>query len=169
MRITPGQGLALARIAFGLYFLSQALDKLNGNWLSDGGPLARFTQQLLPRSEAFYRPFLESTVVPESLTFARLVTTGELVVAILLILGLFTRLGAVIGLWLNLNYMFMKGLANNAGSIDRLFVAAELAFALAAAGLVWGLDGYLARSLPRARVVRWLAGPQRREPVALTS
>ena len=77
---------------------------------------------------------------------------------ILLLLGLLTRLGSIVGLCLNLNYMLMKGLAANGGSIDRLFSLAELAFLLGAAGLVWGLDGTLRRQLAGNPVTRWLAG-----------
>jgi hypothetical protein len=54
--------------------------------------------------------------------------------------------------------MLMKGLASNGGSIDRLFVLSDLVFLLAAAGLVWGLDGAWRRQLGANPVTRWLAG-----------
>ena len=85
-------------------------------------------------------------------------TVGEWAAGILLALGLLTRLGSIVGLWLNLNYVPMKGLAANGGSVDRLFMLAELAFLLGAAGLVWGLDGSLRRQLAGNPVTRWLAG-----------
>jgi hypothetical protein len=50
------------------------------------------------------------------------------------------------------------GLANNGGSIDRMFVVCEIALLLGTAGLVWGLDGYLARAAPGNALARWLAG-----------
>ncbi|MBI4506211.1 MAG: DoxX family membrane protein, partial [Chloroflexi bacterium] len=124
-----------------------------------GNPAAQPpTRGAIVNSEAFYRPFLEGVVQPNVGLVAQLVTIGELTVGVLLLLGLLTSLGAVIGIWLNLNYMLMKGLASNGGSVDRLFVVAELAFLVGAAGLVWGMDGLLRRPFGAIPVVRWLAG-----------
>ena len=159
--ISPAQGLALTRIGFGLYFIAQALDKTTRNWLADGGPLTQFIQPLLPRSEPYYRPFLEGTVLPNALLFSQLVTIGEWVAGLSLVLGLFTRLGALTGMWLVLNYMHMKGLPNVAGSSDRLFFLNCLVFFLTSAGLVWGLDGLLQRHLARTPFAGWLVGGTR--------
>jgi uncharacterized membrane protein YphA (DoxX/SURF4 family) len=179
--LSAGKGLALCRIGFGLYYLSYAWDKTSKNWLTDAGPLAGTlfgnpnaqppTRGALATADPFYRGFLESVVQPSPLLFSQLVVIGEWVAAILLILGLLTRLGAIAGILLNLNYMFMKGLASNGGSIDRLFVFADLAFLLAAAGLVWGLDGTLRDKLRDNALTRWLSGNdtrvsvERREPI----
>ena len=43
----------------------------------------------------FYRPFLETVVPPNALWFARLITLGEWLVGISLVLGLLTRVGAI--------------------------------------------------------------------------
>jgi thiosulfate dehydrogenase [quinone] large subunit len=160
MALTFGQGLALLRIGFGLYFLSQAIDKLKNNWLSDPAAMAQFVSGLLQRgmTEPFYRPFLEGVVLPHGLLFSQLVTIGELLVGVSLILGLLTRLGALGSSFLVLNYMLMKGLLNNAGSSDRLFLLASIVFILTSAGLVWGLDGRLREVLARNSITRWIAG-----------
>jgi thiosulfate dehydrogenase (quinone) large subunit len=159
--ISPAQGLALTRIGFGLYFVAQALDKTTKNWLGDGGPLTQYIQPVLPRSEDFYRPFLEGTVLPNALLFSQLVTIGEWVAGLSLTLGLLTRLGALTGMWLVLNYMMMKGLPSVAGSSDRLFLLSCLVFLLTSAGLVWGLDGLLQRPLARTPLGGWLVGATR--------
>ena len=166
MVISAAQGLALTRIGFGLYMLAQAIAK-TPTWLSDGGPLGQQLQNQLPRSEAFYRPFLEGVVLPNVGLFAQLVTIGEWVAGLSLTLGLLTRLGALTLMWLTLNYMLMKGLPSLGGSIDRLFFLAALAFILASAGLVWGLDGRLRESLAGNPLTRWLAGlgEERPDPV----
>jgi uncharacterized membrane protein YphA (DoxX/SURF4 family) len=171
MIISTAKALALCRIGFGLYYLSYAFDKTRAGWLTDAGPMVTFlfgnpaaqppTRGVIPNAEPFYRAFLESTVQPNPLTFSQLVTIGEWTAGILLLLGLLTRLGAIVGIWLNLNYIFMKGLMANGGSIDRLFAFCDLMFLLAAAGLVWGLDGTLRRSLAGNPVTRWLAGLNR--------
>ena len=168
MIISGSQALALCRIGFGLYFISQAWDKTNKGWLNSGATLAGMlfgnptaqppTRGAVAGAEPFYRSFLESVVQPNVLLFSQLVNIGEWAVGLLLLFGLLTRLGAIVGLWLNLNYMLMKGLLNNAGSNDRLFILADLAFILGAAGLAWGLDGAWRRQLGGNPVTRWLAG-----------
>ena len=153
--ISAAQGLALTRIAVGGYFLSQAVDKTRSGWLADGTQMAGFIQQALARAESVYSPFLETTVLPNASLFAQLVTVGEWGVGTSLTLGLFTRLGALAGIAMVMNYMLMKGLANNFGSNDRLFAVACLAFFLASAGMTWGLDGWLAASLRQSPLTRW--------------
>jgi hypothetical protein len=61
-------------------------------------------------------------------------------------------------MWLMLNFMLAKGLPNSEGSQDRLFFASCAAFAVSAAGLVWGLDGALRHTLESNAVLRWLSG-----------
>jgi uncharacterized membrane protein YphA (DoxX/SURF4 family) len=146
MLITPGQGLALTRMGFGLYFLSYAWDKTtNSNWLESGDPLRQIIERSLGNATGFYRPFLENTVLPNADLFAMLVTLGEWVAGISLLFGLLTRIGALTGMWLTANYMLMRGLEAQSGSVDRLFFLACLVFLLASAGLVWGVDGLLQR------------------------
>jgi uncharacterized membrane protein YphA (DoxX/SURF4 family) len=162
MRLSYGHGMALVRIAFGLYFVVTAIGKLTSGWLSTPDPITtQYFTPMLPRSEPLYRPFLENVVVPNALLFSQLVAVAELAVGIAFTLGLLTKVAGLGGAFLNLNYMLMKGLANPGGSIDRLFFVAEIAFFLTAAGLVWGLDGWLRPYLPR-----WLSGAAPSEAAA---
>lgn len=168
MVVSAAKSLAVCRIGFGLYYLSYAWDKISKNWLTDAGPLTGFlfgnpaaqppTRGTVANAEAFYRGFLESVVQPNPLLFSQLLTLGELVTAVLLTVGLLTRFGALTGIFLNVNYMLMKGFVANGGSIDRLFALADLAFLLGAAGLVWGLDGLWRDQLRANPITRWLAG-----------
>ena len=160
--LTAAQCLAVIRIAVGLYFLSFASQKLLGNYLGGGAGLGRQLQQGLANSQNFYQQFLSGVVIPNIDLFARLVALGESFVAVTLVLGILTRGGGMVGIVLNVNYMLMKGLANSAGSVDRLFVVTELVMIVGAAGLVWGLDGALGPSLARIPAIGWLAGADRR-------
>ena len=159
--ISAAHGLALVRIAFGLYMIMSALSKTMQGWLTNGGPLSQMLQQTLPRADPFYRAFLEGTVLPNVNLFAQLVTVGEWVVGLSLLFGLLTRVGSLVGMWLMLNFMLMKGLANAAGSTDRLYFVLCLACFLGAAGLTWGLDGLLQRRLAGTAAARWLMGSPR--------
>jgi uncharacterized membrane protein YphA (DoxX/SURF4 family) len=158
MLLAATRGLSLIRIAFGLYFIASVLRKTTGGWLTSGEQLTRFVQGQLEESAAVYRPLLEDVVLPNADLFARLTVAGEWVAGISLTLGLLTRVGSIVGMWLVLNFMLAKGLPNFEGSEDRLFFLSCGVFAVCAAGLVWGLDGALRPYLSANPVTRWLAG-----------
>src|SRR5687768_16765047 len=163
MLITGRQGLALVRIVLGVLLLVSAVNKLGTGWMANGEAMTQSVQQNLPKSEAFYRPFLEGTVLPNATLFSQLVTLGEVAAGVSLLLGLLTRVGAVVCMWLMLNYMLMKGTLlgqymNGMTYSDRVYFLAGLACFLAAAGLSWGLDRVLGRWLADVPVVGWLLG-----------
>ena len=162
--ISAAQALALVRIAFGLYLIMSALSKTQQGWFTNGGPLSQTLQQTLPRADPFYRAFLEGTVLPNVNLFAQLVPLGEWVAGISLLFGLLTRIGSLVGMWLMLNFMLMKGLANAAGSGDRLYFVLCLACLLGAAGLTWGVDGLLQRGFAGNPAARWLLGSPQAQP-----
>ena len=160
MLLSYRQGLALIRAGLGLLFLSSAFGHLQRSWLVNPEPLRQSIDSYLQRgqTDAFYRPFLEGVVLPNALLFSQLIVLGELVVAASLILGLLTRVGAVISLWLLLNFMLMKGLANPAGSGDRLYLLLSLVCIFTATGLAWGLDAQLRDVFVTNPLTRWAAG-----------
>jgi uncharacterized membrane protein YphA (DoxX/SURF4 family) len=158
MSLSPGQGLALIRATFGLYFVVSALKKTTTGWTDGGQGVADFLGRNLENADPLYAGFLSSVVLPNALVFSQLVLLGEWVAGLSLLLGLFTRLGALSGAWLVLNFMLAKGLLNDAGSSDRLFFAACLALGFAVAGLTWGLDAVLRPTLEANPITRWLAG-----------
>jgi uncharacterized membrane protein YphA (DoxX/SURF4 family) len=80
---------------------------------------------------------------------------------VLLFCGLFTRVGALIGTWHSLNYLWMKGWLTNDAFLDRGWLVCELVIFAAGAGLALGLDGVLRRYLPR-----WLTGAEASEALA---
>lgn len=163
MMITGRQGLALVRMVLGVLLLVSGIGKIGSGWMTSGEAMTQTVQQNVPKAEAFYRPFLEGTVLPNATLFSQLVTLGELAAGASLLLGLFTRIGAVVTMWLMLQYMLMKGTLfgqylNGMTYSDRVYFLAGLACFLAAAGLSWGLDRVLGRWLADVPVVGWLLG-----------
>lgn len=97
-----------------------------------------------------YKHFLDQVVIPHATFFSYLVMAGELIAGLSLLLGLGTRLGAAIAMFLFLNFMFSKGrLFWSPDSEDAAVFFSALVCLLGAAGRVWGIDAYLARRWPR--------------------
>ncbi len=90
-------------------------------------------------------------VLPHARIFACLVSWGEVLLGIALVLGLCTRLAAAAALLLTVNYMFAKGnWPWYPSSNDAAFAAISLALLIGAAGRTLGLDIFLAERWPRS-------------------
>jgi len=97
-----------------------------------------------------YREFIQQFVLPHSSLFSYLVMTGEVVAGICLLLGLCTRVGATVAMFLFLNFMLSKGrLFWSPDSEDAAVFFSALVVLIGAAGRAWGLDNYLVRRWPR--------------------
>jgi len=143
-------GLALLPVRFliGFYFLRFGYQKWTGAFLA-GKDLADSIHSWLPKTHpAFYKEFLETTVLPHASTFAWLVAVGEFLVGLCLLIGLLTRFCAIMGIVMNVNYVMAMGLAPLAFHANQLFVAGELAMLIGGAGRFLGLDYFLAKRWP---------------------
>ena len=141
--------LTLLRVYLGGVFLIAAIPKLRKDFTP--GLTGFVEQKALEHSHLFYREFLQEVVLPNAQLFATLVTWGEFLVGVTLILGLLTRLSATVALLLTLNYMFAKGAWPwTPSSNDAAFAAISLALAIGAAGRTLGLDAMLANRWPRS-------------------
>ena len=144
--------LILLRLSLGPVWIKTGL-----YWLTNDDPAASMVKQITGRLEAertydFFRPFLEQLVIPNAELFAFLLTWGELLAGISLLLGAATRLGAAVGMFLALNYTFMWG--NSLFPISgnpQIFVLC-LIIALGSAGRVFGVDYFLHRRWPHVPI-----------------
>jgi uncharacterized membrane protein YphA (DoxX/SURF4 family) len=147
--------ILLPRVTVGWALVDNAQDHLWGGWLPNGGGFlqtattASTRQPLWPLDPA-YQSFLANVVVPGGGTWAGLTAGGELVFGVMLALGLLTPVGAIGAMWLNGNYMLMKGFVAHSAYTDKTFFAVELFCLLAAAGLAYGVDASLRRLVPPA-------------------
>lgn len=140
------------RLFVGESLIRAGLGKIANRWLSEArmelvvnGWLA---QEKPPH---FYESFLRSVVIPHHHLFAVLVVTGEIAVGSALLLGLFTRPAAAIGLFMTLNFFFGQGEGLTANS-SAAYVVMLLTLALVPTGRALGLDALL-----RGKVPRWLS------------
>ena len=141
--------LVLLRLYLGVVFLLAALPKLQRD---SGSDLAEFLQQrALETGHAFYLPFVETVLLPNSTVVASLVGWVEALVGVTLIAGLLTRFSAGLAMVLALNYMFSKGAWFwTPWSYDAAFFVIALALLIGAAGRTLGIDAMLARRWPRS-------------------
>ena len=137
--------IALLRIYIGYYFLQQGIRKFQrdfprGDWIGRQiGDLA--TIDLYP----WYKKFLVDYVVPHHELFGYFVMTGEILVGACLVLGLLTRLGACVGLFLVINYYLGIGVARGGATLaqQQTFIVCLIIIILSNPGRTLGLDGLL--------------------------
>ena len=117
-------------------FGGAALQKLLADWMAH------------PRY-GFYTPFLTRVVLPHPGIFASLVTYGEIAVGAALLCGCASRLAALGGLFLCLNFLFASGTHLLGADPPIVFGVLAVTVYATAAGRALGLDYFLRQRLPR--------------------
>ncbi|MFA7309463.1 MAG: DoxX family membrane protein [Candidatus Paceibacterota bacterium] len=99
-----------------------------------------------PDVQGWYASFLETAVLPHVATWSYLVTFGEMLVGIALIVGFLVGISALFGVFMNLNFML-------AGAVSVNPIWATLGIGLILAWKVagyWGADRYVLPLLHRS-------------------
>lgn len=140
------------RVWLGMQWIEAGYHKVtNPAWMQTGAALKGFWTGAIqipaegrpPIAYAWYREFLQTMLDAQAYTwFAKLISVGEILIGIALILGIFVGLTAFLGGFLNWNFI-MAGAASVNGVFFGLSVLLVLAWKIA--GYI-GLDYYL---LPR--------------------
>jgi len=131
--------IVLLRIYTGVFFVYNGFGKIRRDNFSDG--MVGFLNGQAENSFSFYRPFVESVVLPNKELFAFLVGWGEFAIGISMILGLATRYGAIAGAVLVANFWFAKGQGVLAGqNHDVVWMIIFIVLAGLHAGRSMGLD-----------------------------
>ncbi len=133
----------LPRLWLGWQWLQAGLHKFEDPaWMQGGEALKGFWQHAISIPETgrppiafdWYRSFIQALLDGGTYTwFAKVVTLGELLVGVALILGLFAGFSALIGGFMNWNFM-MAG----AASTNPMLMVVAIALALA-----WKVSGYI--------------------------
>lgn len=157
------RGLAVIRILLGLTFLLNGLAKVFGIHSIHLGP---YYANLIDRTDARFilgaevnhnakthLPFLQhltnDVVLPNWDAFGWGLTVVELVAGVLLVLGLFSRLGALVALVPTV-FLFYVYFANDRWVPEQpLELVPLLVLLLVPSGLAWGLDGRRRRDRDR--------------------
>ncbi len=130
------------RVWLGYQWLEAGLHKLQTPaWISTGTALKGFWTSAIavpadgtaPIHYAWYRSFLEFLLNTGSYTwFAKLISIGEFMIGVALILGIFTGFAALFGGFMNWNFLMAGSL-----SVNPLFLAISVLLVLA-----WKVSGY---------------------------
>ena len=133
------------RLSVGLSFMISGQQKLSmGDWgAAYATNLYDFVLFNLDNAYSIYQPFLESVVIPNVTEFAVLVSWGELLMGLSLFLGLFTRLGAAIGIFLVLNYTLAVGRELWLPGMEVAYIWALFTLMICSAGRGLGVDQVL--------------------------
>lgn len=135
--------IVLLRIYTGLFFLYYGFGKLRRDNFADG--LSGFVNSNLESSFGFFQPFLENVVLPNAGVFAFLVSWGEFLAGVALVLGLATRYAAIGGALMVAAFWFTKGQGFfDAQNHDSIWFVIFIVLAGVHAGRVFGLDARLA-------------------------
>lgn len=142
----------LVRVYLGWQWLHAGYEKIiNPVWIGEkagvaitgfvNGALAK-TVGLHPDVSSWYASFLQNCVLPNAKVWSYLVTYGEILVGLGLILGAFTFLSAFFGFFMNLNYLLAGTVSVNP---QMLVLALLLMIAHKISGLI-GIDHYIEKA-----------------------
>ena len=113
----------VVRLYLGYEWLNAGLEKLSGNvWVGDKagaaivgfakGGIAKATGEH-PAVQGWYAGFLKDFVIPNAGVFSYLVTFGEILVGVGLIVGGLTGIAAFFGIVMNANYLLAGSVSTN--------------------------------------------------------
>lgn len=146
------QWLALLRIAVGLWWIKSVLHKPLRKFI-DGG-MVDWTIALADNHPiSAYGSFIKSMVSKNRTWFPYLVIAGEAATGIGLVLGFLTPIAALVGIFMNLNYLSLAGIKPKDRSVNPAYqceqgqnlmmIAIEVILIVLDAGAVWSLDSLL--------------------------
>jgi uncharacterized membrane protein YphA (DoxX/SURF4 family) len=141
--------LAVLRIYVGYYLFFQGVGKFQHNF-AKGDWIGRYIGDVASLDlYPWYKAFLQRYVVPHSELFGNLVMCGEIAVGVCLLFGLFTRISALVGLAMLVNYYLGPGTARGGYMLahQQFYIIALALFVLAGPGRTLGVDGLLFRSV----------------------
>jgi uncharacterized membrane protein YphA (DoxX/SURF4 family) len=163
----PDRWIAFLRIVVGLYFVKSLVTKMSVVFLGGVLPVPAVSErwinvmpnivakQASQNPLAFYKQFLEGTVLTHPELFAQLTAWGETAVGLGLTLGLLTGVSSLIGLLLVTNYgLATQWMSPGQQGFHLVLFALMLAFFFARAGRTWGLDARIAAAKPDSPLTR---------------
>ena len=160
--------LGLARILYGLLWWQQSKWKVPSDHFgrkSGGGLWFWVQQEIQYPTVVAYKEFLVNVLVPHWAFFGYMTLVTETFIGVTLILGLFTRLGALVALGMAVNITLgILSVPHEWGWTYTMLIAFAAIFLLTGAGRSFGVDAFLRLRLENAaaggnraaRALSWL-------------
>jgi thiosulfate dehydrogenase [quinone] large subunit len=147
-----GEWLAILRIGVGLWWIKSVFHKDISKFLRTG--MVGWTSELADSHPwTGYGGAIKRMVVANRAWFPYLVLLGEAAVGIGLTFGFLTPVSALVGIFLNINYILLAGVKLKDPSVNPCFrveqgqnwnmLVAELVIFATGAGAVWSMDSVL--------------------------
>ena len=162
----PERWLAVLRIAVGVWFAKALFTKLSVIVLWGFLPVPSASdrwQHVMPllvgkyaegNPVAFFRDFMQNTVIAHSPLFAQLTALGETAVGLGLVFGCLTVLASGVGLFLVVNYgLAVQWQGSSQQGFHYMLIATLIVILATRAGRTWGVDGWVRAHRPGS----WLA------------
>jgi uncharacterized membrane protein YphA (DoxX/SURF4 family) len=134
-------GLAALRLLLGVFFLAEGLGKYA--WFFKSEALATRLAGWQAGAHDWSAWYLQHVAVPYAPVFARLVVLGELACGLALLLGVYTRAAALIGLFMVVNFHVASGAVFRVDFLTNGYglpvLGGLLALAIGAGRLPWSL------------------------------
>ena len=147
-----GEWLAVLRIGIGLWWLKSVFHKNLRDFVSGG--MVTWTSELADNHPwSGFGNAMKRMVTSNAALYPYLIVLGEFAVGVGLILGFLTPISALVGIFLNINYLLLDGVKLKDPSLNPCFrveqgqnwtmILAQLIIFATGAGAVWGLDSIL--------------------------
>ncbi len=142
-KVTHLWPITLLRVYTGVFFAFHGFGKIQRGGFADG--LEGFVSGRLENSFGIIRPFLESVVLPNKAVFGIMVSWGEFMIGLTLIVGLATRYASIAGAIMLAAFWFTKGQGFLEGqNHDVIWFMIFIVLATVHAGRIHSLDAKLA-------------------------
>ena len=142
--------LAFLRVFIGYFYLNQALQKYNGDFLTHPRVAEWISEGLaVATSPGWYQGFLQQIVTPQWQIFSGLIVVIELLIGISFLLGYFVRPMALAGILISVFYMTVQP---GHEVLYKTFIAIHVTLAWLGAGRCLGFDYYFYK---RNRGIWW--------------
>jgi thiosulfate dehydrogenase (quinone) large subunit len=146
MNLGDAQWLAVLRIGVGLWWLESVRHKDLGSFLR-GGSMGWVESLTADHPLPWFAAAVRATALRSArsrLVASWLVVLGEASVGLSLTFGFLTPLGAIVGLFLNANYLLLAGLRDQGEQGQNLMmILSEIVILATHAGMTWSLDSHL--------------------------
>lgn len=141
--------LALVRIFFGYIWLQSGIEKLTGGGFVSG--MAKTLGYFASKNPyAWQKDFLLNVATPNATLFGNLAMYGEILVGLSLLLGVFSEIGLIGAIAMNLAYLFAAGWTSpSTETVNLAMAGVEFVLLLAGPGKVLSLEQFVYDRLPK--------------------